>query len=234
MKNNLIKLEWDSKFFDKNIAEFNISADDDLKNPKLKNNPYDLLVSKEHQDSQVEIEGFVETFKETKIVFSKLLNENVSENSHEIFDTDYLPQEDEYFFQLAYESGKHSRFLLDPHFGETKFRELYKLWVINSLNKTFAIKTFYTKEDKLGATGFVTVQQSGNIAKIGLIATHPLLQGKGIGRSLLQSAENYCLENGMTTMDIPTQEQNTGACNFYQKMGYAVQERIILKHFWKK
>ncbi|PQA96353.1 dTDP-4-amino-4,6-dideoxy-D-galactose acyltransferase [Chryseobacterium piscicola] len=234
MKNNLTKLEWDSNFFSKNIAELHIMNDDDLKNPELNNNQYDLIVSKQNQDSHVEIEGLEETFRETKVVFSKHLSENICENAQEIFDTDYLPKEDEYFFQLAYESGKHSRFLLDPRFGEKKFKELYKLWVINSLNKTFAVKIFYTKDENLGATGFVTVQQSGNTAKIGLIATHPLLQGKGIGRCLLQKAENYCLENEIITMDIPTQEQNVGACNFYQKMGYAVKERVILKHFWKK
>lgn len=234
MKNNLTKLKWDSNFFSKNIAELHITNGDELENQEFQSNHYDLIVTKQHQDLHIETQGFEETFKETKVIFSKYLNEIAYEISHEIFDTDCFPKEDKYFFQLAYESGKYSRFLLDPSFGETKFKELYNLWVLNSLNKTFAAKTFFTMDENLGATGFVTVQKSGKTAKIGLIATHPLLQGKGIGTCLLQRAENYCIENGIVTMDIPTQEQNVGACNFYQKMGYAVQERIILKHFWKK
>jgi len=233
MKNNLTKLEWDSNFFAKNIGELLI-VNDDLINLELDGNYYDLVVIKQKRDSDIKIEGFTETFSETKIVFSKKLCEENTEPSHEIFDTDCLPQEDEYFFQLAYESGKYSRFLLDSKFGEAKFKNLYELWVRNSLNKKFAIKTFFTKDKNLGATGFVTVQQSNTTAKIGLIATHPKLQGQGIGKRLLKKAENYCRENAMTEMDIPTQEQNVGACSFYQKMGYTVKERIILKHFWKK
>ncbi|MDN4012425.1 GNAT family N-acetyltransferase [Chryseobacterium gambrini] len=233
MKNNLTKLEWDSNFFAKNIGELHI-IDDDLRNLELNDNQYELIIIKQKKDSDIKIEGFTETFKETKIVFSKKLCKENTESSHEIFDTDFLPQEDEYFFQLAYESGKYSRFLLDSKFGEAKFRDLYQLWVRNSLNKKFAIKTFFTKDKNLGATGFVTVQQSNATAKIGLIAIHPELQGQGIGKHLLKKAEIYCKENAMTEMDIPTQEQNAGACRFYQKMGYVVKERIILKHFWKK
>ena len=100
------------------------------------------------------------------------------------------------------------------------------------MNKKFAIKTFYLQFQEK-AVGFVTIQQSENIGKIGLIATSREFQGKGFGKKLLLFAENYCLKNGMNIMEIPTQKENHGACIFYEKLGYKIKEELIIKHFLK-
>lgn len=233
---NTIKyLNWDSSFFNKHIAEIVLAEDDIISAEDVAANNYDLVIIKQPMDKEILIPGYIETFKETKFIFSKELILQNSPANIKIADSDDWDCSDSDFFDLAYESGKHSRFLLDEKFGTEKFKKLYQLWVTNSLNKSFAIKTFFYSEDKktIKPTGFVTIQQDENIAKIGLIATDPLFQGKGLGRSLLHKAEDYCLENNISKMEIPTQKENTGACIFYHKMGYTIQEQIVIKHFWK-
>ena len=61
----------------------------------------------------------------------------------------------------------------------------------------------------------------------------PNSQGKGFGKNLLKKVENFCLENNVKTLHIPTQLENITACNFYTKLGYEISEKIIIKHFWK-
>ena len=80
---------------------------------------------------------------------------------------------------------------------------------------------------------FVTFKIKDNLAQIGLIAVSPNSQGKGLGKNILLKVENYCFQNNIKTLLIPTQLENVIACNFYSKMGYKISEKIVVKHFWK-
>lgn len=223
------KLNWDSDFFERIIGEvFFLDS-----NIAIENLDFDLIVSKQNKSFDVEIPGFEKTFEETKVIFEKTLSPINQNNDLEIKDTDQEQRTSDFFKTLAYESGKNSRFLLDQNFGVEKFKKLYDEWVANSLNKKFAIKTFYIEAGNT-PVAFVTVQKAELIGKIGLIATNPAFQGKGYGKKILIFAEDFCYQNGMKTMEIPTQKQNVQACNFYEKMGYKIKEEHIIKHFWKK
>lgn len=227
MKTNY--LEWDSNFFDKKIGEIFLSTKDEI---IFTEDNYDLIVVKQKIEFDLDLKGYDVTFSETKIIYEKALKieDNITDNI--VQDTDSNEKQAEFFKQLAYESGKKSRFLLDEQFGESKFSELYDQWIINSLNKKFADKTFFIEKNNF-AIGFVTVQIKGDLGKIGLIATHPNHQGQGLGKILLKKAEQYCVNNGCTQMEIPTQKQNVQACNFYEKQGYSIQQELIIKHYWK-
>ena len=222
------QLQWDSDFFNKKIGE--LSPNEAIKVPFNLTQDYDLIIIKKNQDFSCEIDGYEKTFEETKILFEKKLSfDNINEIIIE--DTDFQNKPPEDFYDLAYESGKYSRFKLDLNL-KNKFQDIYKKWVDNSLNKTFAEKVFYIhSEDTIN--GFVTLQRDGNTAKIGLIAVNPNFQGKGIGTKLLQAAEYYAIKNNMDKMLIPTQKENILACNFYKKNGYSVKEETIIKHYWK-
>lgn len=223
------RLSWDSDFFGKEIGEITLSANDEQ---VFETENFDLIVVKQQEPFPVSIPNYKQIFEETKVIFEKELTENTVDLP-EIKDTDASPKDWEFFKELAYESGKHSRFLLDENFGRENFEKLYDEWVINSLNKKFAVKTFYIEENNV-AVGFATIQKAGNIGKIGLIATSPKYQGKGFGKKLLQYAENYCLNNGMKIMEIPTQKENLQACAFYIKLGYHIKNELIIKHLWKE
>jgi dTDP-4-amino-4,6-dideoxy-D-galactose acyltransferase len=226
---NINFLQWDSDFFNKKIGDITVEKEEIVSDTE----DYDLIVLKQLSDFEIDITGFTLSFEETKVNFIKKLDDKSLQDYETIKDTDDSEKDADFFKELAYESGKKSRFLLDEKFGEAKFGELYDRWVINSLNKKFALKTFYTEEDGK-AIGFVTLQKYNELGKIGLIATHPDFQGKGFGKKLLQKAENFCLKNGITHLEIPTQKENIQACSFYKKQGYDVKDEIIIKHYWRK
>lgn len=222
------RLDWDSSFFGCEIGE--LTAFEEGKTDP--GNNFDLITVKQHVRFNVDISGYKLAYAETKVIFEKKLSSTEENYDSDIKDTDLEYRDPDFFQRLAYESGKHSRFLQDGNFGEEKFHRLYDQWIINSLNKKFALKTFYFEETGK-AIAFITLQNEGNTGKIGLIATDPLYQGKGYGRRLLRFTERYCHENQMYTLEIPTQKENTTACRFYEKMGYSIKEELIIKHYWK-
>ncbi|MFN1219607.1 GNAT family N-acetyltransferase [Chryseobacterium kwangjuense] len=225
---NINYLQWDSDFFKKKIGEILLTQKENISSDTT----YDLIVAKQPSDFDYDIEGYHLSFKETKVNFIKSLEGLAIKASDIVQDTDDDSKDVCFFKELAYESGKKSRFLLDKSFGEVKFKELYDMWIINSLNKKFAAKTFFIEEENQ-AIGFVTVQQYDTLGKIGLIATHPDFQGRGYGKKLLHTAEEFCIKNGMTDLEIPTQKENIQACAFYSKQGYTIKDEITIKHYWK-
>ena len=222
------RLDWDSDFFKIEIGEL-------IKlNSNQGNILYDLIYVKQIENNEFEIENFLNTFKETKIVFKKELNkENKILDIDNIFDFDSRKINAELLYPLAFESGKFSRFKLDTKFGNDKFELLYKKWVDNSISKIFADKIFYYQSEK-EVIGFVTVKNSNDFSTIGLIAVNNNYQGKGIGKQLINFVENYCLVLNINELRIPTQKENISACNFYMKLGYSIFEKLVLKHYWKK
>lgn len=222
------RLDWDSDFFGFEVGE--------IINNNLSNaNDFKLLILKQIDNQIIEIENFENTFAETKVIFSKKL-ESLSDKIT-ISDTDFEPLQADDLYDLAYESGKQSRFKLDENFGENfgenKFKNLYKKWIDNSLNKLFADKIFYIKHENCIA-GFVSIKKHQNHATIGLIAVDGNQQGQGIGKKLLQKAEQFCIESNIFELQIPTQKTNIQACGFYTKNGYKIVEKTIIKHYWKR
>ncbi len=219
------RLDWDSDFFGFEVGE--IIDDNDLNDA----NDFQLLILKQIDNKTIEIENFENTFAETKVIFSKKLQNTIDKIT--ISDTDFEPLQADDLYDLAYESGKQSRFLLDKNFGENKFKDLYKKWIDNSLNKQFADKTFYIK-NKNSIAGFVSIKKHQNHATIGLIAVDATQQGQGIGKKLLQKAEQFCVESNLFELQIPTQKSNVQACGFYTKNGYKIIEETIIKHYWNR
>ncbi len=183
--NQVNKLEWDSNFFKLEVGDLN------LINSVLPNcDNFDLIYLKTKKGEEIKINNFEKTYTETKIIFRKFLN-GLKNSYNAVFDISEIDYSLEELYQLAYESGKHSRFKLDTRIDSNKFFELYELWIINSLNKKFADDIFVYQEDST-IIGFVTYKVTNNYATIGLIAVSPNHQGKGIGKQLIDKVEtNY-------------------------------------------
>ncbi len=222
------RLVWDSDFFEIEIGDLI------YKNNSITNNSedFELIYVKNDIDFELEINNFENAFSETKVVFSKNLNflETSKKNIFSVNKIDYKVEE---IYELAYESGQYSRFYLDDNFKKEKFQELYQKWVDNSISKLFADDLFVYQEDNK-TIGFITYKLKNDIATIGLIAVSPNYQGKGIGGKLLNYLEDILFQNDIKTLFIPTQENNLAACNFYKKQGYSINEKTIIKHYWKK
>lgn len=221
------KLDWDSNFFGFEVGEIDT-------NSKFSNSEnFELIVVKQTQNQTFEIQNFKNTFQETKVVFvKKLISISKTSIDESIIDYDNNPINKDSLYPLAYESGKFSRFKLDIRLNE-KFKILYSKWVDNSLNKEFADKVFYFKNDS-EIVGFVTVKNNNKYSTIGLIAVSQNYQGQGIGKKLLLKIEEYCISINILELRIPTQKENLLACKFYSKMGYTIFEETILKHYWRE
>lgn len=222
-------LDWDSNFFGFKVGEIS-----DLSSAPIVVEDKDIkfVQTKLEEDIELNITSFDKKYQEGKVVFAKALQEPHT-IQQEVKDYDNAPLPQEAFYEIAYESGKYSRYKQDAFFGEEKFRHLYELWVENSINKSFATKIFYILSEEGVPKGFVTLKVSQNEAYIGLIGILPQYQGEGLGSTLLKVCENYGIENGVKTLYIPTQLENIPACNFYKKMGYEKSETLYIKHYWR-
>lgn len=221
-------LDWDSDFFQKKIGELHVGENAKL---DIISNDFDVIYAKSEQDFDVKIKGYEPTFAETKVLFSKKISTVATANDF----VSTLPSDTTditSIYELAFESGKYSRFNLDTRFTETEFKKLYQKWVDNSFLGKFADEVLVYKSD--GKTvGFVTYKSNGTLATIGLIATAAEQQGKGVGTQLIKEVERRLKEKKVSELQIPTQLQNMPACKFYAKLGYEIIEKTIIKHYWK-
>lgn len=224
------KLEWDSHFFNKEIGVIEIVKEVDKYSDIER---FDLLYVKQIEDKFIELDNFKLTYKETKVVFSKSISKSRNSVNSFIFSAFDTKVNKEQIYKLAYESGKFSRFNLDVDFQQHEFEALYKTWVDNSFKKEFADNILVYRENNV-TLGFISYKIKDDYANVGLFAVCEELQGKGIGRKLLEAVENELSINKIKELRIPTQLQNIQACKFYKKLGYTISQKTIIKHFWKK
>lgn len=222
-------LNWDSTFFKKKIGEIEIT-NSNFQFPKM---DYDLLYVKQKKKFEFELSDYNELYNETQLTFFKTIENSTSPPDKKIFsalrDKDF---EIEQIYNLAFESGRNSRFKHDKKFTEKEFCELYKCWVDNSLNKKLAEDLLiYRVQDEIW--GFITYNLMGLHASIGLIAVSPHKRGKGLGFKLLEAVEEKIRYKGIKKLFVKTQEHNNQSCAFYKKNGFGIFEKQIIKHFWK-
>ena len=135
---------------------------------------------------------------------------------------------------LALESGRFSRFRLDPRIGETRWQELYRLWIRNSLAGRMADAVFVRRRD--GAiTGFVTVKrEASNQARIGLIGVDAAERGAGVGTELVAAARQWAAGEKLKDLWVATQRANRGACQFYTSRGFTLTSETDIYHLWTR
>jgi GNAT superfamily N-acetyltransferase len=109
------------------------------------------------------------------------------------------------------------------------------------VNAAFAIETFLEgqRTDEAGITemmkkgGFllaedlpgrsvacVYVETSGERGYFGMLAVDPSEQSKGLGRVMVEAAEDYCRRRGCEFMEISVLSLRTELLPFYRKFGY--------------
>jgi dTDP-4-amino-4,6-dideoxy-D-galactose acyltransferase len=216
---------WDSEFWKKEIYNLYLNREDTFQVEDLKGIPAELIYiysPKEisSNDSRLEL-------MDIKITYSKRVNSGISH----AFIPEYTGKSNEQLVDLSIQSGQFSRFKLDPRLNH-KFEEFYTLWIENSLSGSFADKVLAAyDEDRV--VGVVTLQKKDPFTgKIGIIAVDGNFRGKKIGHKLLESAENYFYELGVKELEVVTQKENKGACNFYEKNGFTVKDIKHVYHFW--
>jgi ribosomal protein S18 acetylase RimI-like enzyme len=228
-------LEWDSSFFRKKIGRVEQCFTVDHLITTLveaKQQEYDLLYVFTDEDffiKEKEYFPFKGTLVDRKVVYSMDI----------IGETIFPPQVIEYLsaeltpelLNLAFESGKYSRFRLDKGFSVSDFHRLYSEWIEKSVSHDIADKVFVTLNNNKIA-GMVSLKLGGDRSEIGLIAVDSQLQGKGCGKLLMQRCLSEAILSNCKTLSVPTQYANKSACNFYERCGFQVQSITNIYHFW--
>ena len=226
-------LNWDSNFFKFPVARINDEVDI-LDNTNILQNLFESNIKLAYYSSSQKLIIPGNNFYDIKLVDKKItyLKEitDLPVNENIIFYDKNYPEEK--LISLALESGIYSRFNVDEKIGHENFEALYKQWIVRSVAKEIADEVLVYKINGEIA-GFVTAGKKNKRADIGLIAVDQSHRGKGIGKALMYSAENYYAGN-LKSIQVVTQGNNMPACKLYESCGYLVEKQEYFYHLWKK
>ncbi|MDD4609952.1 MAG: GNAT family N-acetyltransferase [Bacteroidaceae bacterium] len=133
---------------------------------------------------------------------------------------------------IAYESGKYSRFKTDSNFSESVFQQMYSIWLERSISGEIADDVLVYKEgDKILGLLTYTIR-TDKTCVIGLIGVDPQAQRKRIGSKLLSSLESQLRLHNISNIEVATQNKNVKACSFYEKNKYQIKNITNIYHIW--
>jgi len=113
--------------------------------------------------------------------------------------------------------------------------------IVSVTNAAFAVETFLdgtrTDETRLAEmlrkgsflvaddgrgriVASVYIELRGTRGYFGMLAVDPSQQGKGLGRMMVEAAENHCRKQGCNAMDIAVLSLRTELPPYYRKLGY--------------
>ncbi|WP_432712531.1 GNAT family N-acetyltransferase [Pedobacter sp.] len=220
------ELTWDSNFFHKKVGELTLDNGHVETFPKV-----DLLYVKSKNETIPEIKGYHCRYAENKVVYTKELTDSGARHE-KIHSISKKPYQVEDLYQLAYITGKFSRFNLDPNIPEADFTRLYRTWIDKSISGENATDLFiYVDQEE--TAGFISYQQEKGYAMATLAGVSPAQQGKKIGKALFKHLEQVVFDQGQRELRIPTQAVNQHACTFYEKLGYTILESTSIKHYYR-
>ena len=236
MKQQLLKLDWDSDFF-----HFNVCRIEGL----IENHEDARAIDCMMEAGNFKLAYYAsskELFLEPTHTLEIKLVDKKTKYIKEVGSTaKYYPSISSYEYDypngilldLAVQSGIYSRFNIDKKIGQAKFEELYKLWVIKSVRKELAKEVFVHRLHN-DITGFVTVSEKDNRADFEMVAVESNHRKKGIGSMLFNHAEKWAYDHRYHHIQVVTQGDNIPACKFYENMGCAIETMQYFYHIWRR
>jgi len=88
------------------------------------------------------------------------------------------------------------------------------------LQPLFSTGKFLLLEDEEGLAGCVYAEVRGIRGYLGLLSLRPALQGLGLGRRLMEFAEQYLVSAGCQAADLRTISARTDLVPMYEHLGY--------------
>ncbi len=84
-------------------------------------------------------------------------------------------------------------------------------------------------EDEAGRiSGSVMVGHDGHRGWLYYVAATPRSRGVGVGRQMVQAAEEWLRRRGVVKAQLLVRETNTKVVSFYEHLGYEVAPRVIM------
>ncbi len=90
--------------------------------------------------------------------------------------------------------------------------------ILTAIEQTGSVILIYKKDEKL--VGCVNLQQNSNKLYLGMFSVLPALQGNGIGKQLLQGAEEYATKVNCHSIYMSVISLRTELIAWYKRHGY--------------
>src|SRR2546421_3797072 len=129
-------------------------------------------------------------------------------------------------------AGYPGHYHADPRLDDGKCDETYVDWAERCCrSKEFADSVLVAI---MGAqiVGFVAIRVSSTEGEVALFAVAPQLQRRGIGRSLMLSAMQWCKAQGKARVLISTQIQNLANQKIWTRLGFEPSSAYYTFHKW--
>lgn len=76
--------------------------------------------------------------------------------------------------------------------------------------------------------GSVMVGHDGHRGWVYYVATSPATRGQGVGRRMMDAAEDWLRERGVAKLQLMIRETNTEVADFYSRLGFEKIPRIVM------
>ncbi len=225
-------LDWDSRFFGLRIGRADLQTGTDCEELSRRHaewkQQYDLLYV--FDNGAVGFRAAGARLVDKKILYSKPCEPHKPFPNCTFFNGDHPTDA---LYHLALVSGGFSRFKLDQRLPKGSFEQLYSRWIENACPAEGSNRRILISEDEHGvAQGMITFDYQDALGHIGLVAVNTDRQHSGIGSRLIATVESYLFEQGVKTLEVPTQKANTDACRWYEKNGFTIQNKTPIYHWW--
>jgi ribosomal protein S18 acetylase RimI-like enzyme len=87
---------------------------------------------------------------------------------------------------------------------------------------TFLVDDQLVGDQEGRIAGAVHVRTAGAVGYFGMLAVDAEAQGRGLGRALLEAAEDHCRKAACSTMTLSTGEDRKELIPWYERLGYRV------------
>lgn len=228
--------DWESRFFNRAIFDFNVNSAID----EIETWPANALITTKINASDYASVNLVNSydfhFAEGELVFQKNIipkSTNKAETVNKTADyLSYLATESEIGELKLIVSNlyQNSRFR-EPWFTAAERVNFYQTWLEKAVLSQFDDCCLILKDNN-NIAGFVTIRLIEHEAIIGLIGVAQSFQGQGNGKKLLQLVEQYCIAKRVEKITVATQVSNIAAANLYSKHKFMLSD--ISYWFYKK
>src|SRR6266852_7481863 len=86
----------------------------------------------------------------------------------------------------------------------------------SEIRRLMSCETFLVVEQMGRLSGVVEVRAEGTTGYFGMLAVDPSVRRAGVGRALVEAAENHCRGAGCTVMTLSTGEDRTELIPYYE------------------
>lgn len=135
--------------------------------------------------------------------------------------------------QIAEVSHRNTRFYSDPEFDGGRCDALYGEWIEKSCGG-WADVVLVARFDG-SPVGYISChRESPKAGRIGLMAVAARVQGRGLGRQLLNASLAWFAQHQLTRVSVVTQGSNLSAQRLYQHGGFFTQFVQMWYHHWEQ